>query len=195
MFFIDPLQFLFHITAFLCRKWSKPTKSRKYVHQRRNILIVFPFMFNFHTFHVLWIYLILFLDSFHTYGSGFSFVNIEFPKPFVAGYTCLLPKPAYPLWALWWIILYPADLHFLNVFSTTLLVSTRSRTCEMVKSKFVQYMLVHFLTYIKSVRKKNLSCSYTKIRQKHCGNSSIFPIVCPYNSHGGIVYVHVTIHY
>ena len=137
----------------------------------------------------------LFLDSFHTYGSGFSFVNIELPKPFVAGYTCLLLKPAYPFRALWWIFLYPADLHLLNVFSTTLLVSTRSTTCEMVKNKFVQYIFLHFLTYIQSVRKKNLSCSYTKIRQKHCENSSIFLIVCLYNPRGGIVYIHVTIHY
>ena len=52
MFFIDPLQFLFHMTAFFSCKWRKPMKSRKYVHQRKNILIAFPSICNFHTFHV-----------------------------------------------------------------------------------------------------------------------------------------------
>ena len=73
----------------------------------------------------------LFLDSFHTYGSG-------------------------------------------NVFSITLLASTRFRTCEIVKRKFVQYIFLQFLAYMQSVRKKDLFCSYTKNRQKHCKNSSIF---------------------
>ena len=77
---------------------------------------------------------------------------------------CPLLKPAYPSWALWIIFLYPADLHFLNVFSTTLLASKRFRTCEMVKRKFVQYLFLHFLTYKQIVQKKknNLFCSYTK---------------------------------
>ena len=52
MFFINPLQFFFHMTAFFSRKWRKPMKSRKYVHHRKHILIAFPSICNFHTFHV-----------------------------------------------------------------------------------------------------------------------------------------------
>ena len=94
---------------------------------------------------------------------------------------CPLLKPAYPSWALWIIFLYPADLHFLNVFSTTLLASKRFRTCEMVKRKFVQYLFLHFLTYKQIVQKKKTIFFVVtqKNGQKYCENSSIFPIVCP----------------
>ena len=38
IFFIDPLQFLFHMTAFLSRNRIKPMKSRKYVHQGKKYI-------------------------------------------------------------------------------------------------------------------------------------------------------------
>ena len=174
MFFIDLLQFLFRMTAFLSRKWSKPIELRKYVHQRKKVSIAFPFIFNFHTFHVP-CYLMLLLDSFHIRGPGLALlVNLTLntlTRSLLVKHlnNCLFLQPAYPSLALWWIFLYPADLHLLNVFSTTLLTSTRCRTHEMVKRKLVQYMFLHFLTYIQSVRKKDLVCS--------CTNYSIFPVV------------------
>ena len=76
--------------------------------------------------------------------------------------TYFLLKPAYPSRALWWIFLCLTDLHFLNVFSTTLLASTCFRTCEMVKKNLFSIYFLHFLTYVQSVRKKDFFRSYTK---------------------------------
>ena len=81
--------------------------------------------------------------------------------------ACLLLKSAYTPWALWWIFLHPADLHFLNVFSTTLLAS------------FCSIYVSSFSNLCTNCPEKRFFCSYTKNRQRRCENSSIFPIVCP----------------